>query len=116
TVDSEHLLEDLTDGAQRVELTALDLVEQPPELRVVRDRPLEVLLRARRGDREHLARQVPPPTLVELSRLLEVGTMRLDLPPQLRDVLAARRLGQHDRRSPLALGVEREDRSHLVQH
>ena len=40
----------------------------------------------------------------------------LELLPELGHVLAAQRLGEHDRRLPLALAVEREDRAHLVQH
>ena len=36
--------------------------------------------------------------------------------PELRHVLPAHRLGQDDRRPPLPLSVEAEDRAHLVQH
>src|SRR3989442_1156149 len=116
TANVEHLLKDLTNSAQRVELAALHFVEQTPKLRIVRHRMLEMLLRTRGGDGEDLAREIPPPPLLELPRLLEVGAMRLDLLPQLGHVLAARCIGQHDRRPPLAVGIEREYRAHLVQH
>ena len=53
----EHLLHDLANGRQRVELAALHLVEQPPQLGVAGDRLLEMRLRACRGDREDLARR-----------------------------------------------------------
>src|SRR3954469_25971104 len=55
TANSEHLLQDLTNGAQRVEIAALHGVEQAPELRVARDCLLQMLLRAGRGDGEDLA-------------------------------------------------------------
>src|SRR5439155_939742 len=54
--------------------------------------------------------------LGELAGRLEERPVRLDLLPELGDVLPARRLGQHDRRPPFTLAVEREDRAHLVQH
>src|SRR4051794_4527597 len=42
---AEHLLKDRTHGAQRVELAPLDLLEQPRQLRIARDRRLEVASR-----------------------------------------------------------------------
>src|SRR5579864_2049081 len=112
----EHLLHDLSDGAQRVELPTLYLVQEPPELGIVGDRAFEVPFRARGGDGEDLAGEVARSPLGELSRRLEVRAVRLDLLPELGDVLAARRLGEHDRRPPLAVLVQREDGTHLVQH
>src|SRR2546426_2733096 len=54
TANVEHLLKDLTNSAQRVELAALHFVEQTPKLRIVRHRMLEMLLRTRGGDGEDL--------------------------------------------------------------
>src|SRR5205823_1122184 len=64
--NAEHLLQDLSDCAQRVELPPLYLVEQPPQLGIVRDRVLEMLLCPRRGDGEHFTRKVAGPPLLEL--------------------------------------------------
>src|SRR5919204_5017868 len=100
TGEPEDLVHDLSYGGERVELAALDLVQQPPKLRVVADRFLQVGLRPRRRDREDLAGEVAPPPLLQLARVLEVRFVRLDLGPQLVDVLAAHRLRQHDRRPP----------------
>src|SRR5436305_11226758 len=115
-VNVEDLVEDLTDGAERVELPALHLVEQAAQLGIVAYRVLEMHLRPRGRDREHLAGEIAPATLVELLRLLEMGSMRSDLLPQLGHALAARRLGEHDRRPPVAVAIEREDRADLVPH
>src|SRR5712691_1200720 len=112
----EHLLHDLAHGAERVELARLHLVEQPPQLRVVRHCVLEMLLRARGRDGEHLAGQVLAPLLLELAVGVEEGPVLLDLLPERLDVLAANRVGEDDRRRPGALLVERQDRAHLVQH
>src|SRR2546430_1295725 len=105
----EDLLHDLAYGGQGVELPPLYLVEQPPQLGVVRHRVLEMRLRARRGDGKHLGGEVLAAALLEQALTLEVGTVLRDLVPQRLDVLPARRLGQHDRRPPGALLVERED-------
>src|SRR5438874_1358230 len=120
-VDSEHLLEYLPYRRQRVELPRLHLGEQPPQLGVVRHRLLEVAARPARSDREDLAREIGSAPLLELPALLEKGAVLLDLLPQLRHVLPAHRLGEDDRRIPLAAPLpmrttEREDRAHLVQH
>ena len=48
--------------------------EQPAQLRIVRDGPLEVGLRARGRDREHLAREIPAATLLEQAALDLPGT------------------------------------------
>ena len=88
-VNLEHLLHDLANRGQWVELTSLNLVEQPPELGVVADGVLQVGLCPRRGDREHLAREVPPAPLLEAAVLLQERPVPLDLVPQLVDVLAS---------------------------
>src|SRR3954469_13014601 len=75
----EHLLHDLSDRAQRVQLAALHLVEQAPQLFVVGDRALQVGLRARRGDGEHLAGEILPTPLLEQALGLEVAAVLLDL-------------------------------------
>src|SRR5215217_7500088 len=81
--NSEHLLHDLANGAQGIELAPLHLVEQPAQLRVVFDRPFEMRLRARRRDGEHLTGEIPPPALVEPTVLLEELTVPDDLVPEL---------------------------------
>ena len=73
-------------------------------------------LRTRGRDGEHLARQIAPPTRIQLAALLEKVPVRLDFLPQHFHVLAAHRLGEDDRRLPLAFLVQREDRAHLVDH
>src|SRR5580765_4529898 len=75
----EHLLHDLPDRAQRVQLAALDLVEQAAQLFVAGNGLLQMRLRARRGDREHLAGEVLPPPLLEQALGLEIGAVLLDL-------------------------------------
>src|SRR3954453_20369167 len=92
----KHLLHDLAYGCQGIELAALHLVEQPPQLGVVRHRVLEVRLRARRSDGKDLAGEVAAAALLKPAALLEKGAVRGDLVPQHFDVLAARRLREHD--------------------
>src|SRR4051795_6154469 len=116
SMNVEDLLHDLAHGRQRVELSALDLVEQAPQLGVARDRALEMRLRAGGGNREDLAGEVFAAPLLEQPLLLEKGAVRFDFLPQLGHVLASRRLRQHDRRSPHSLAVELKHASHLVQH
>src|SRR6187549_2837524 len=82
----EHLLHDLANGRQRVELTPLHLVEQPPQLGIILHRTLEMRLRPRRRDGEHLAGEVAPPPLVEPAVRDEELAVPLDLAPHLRDV------------------------------
>src|SRR2546423_13866398 len=91
-VNLEHLLEDLTHRAERIELAPLYRVEHAPQLRIVLHGALDVLLRACRRDGEHLAGEVLAPTLVELPRRIEVCAMLDDLLPELGPVLAARRV------------------------
>src|SRR4029077_10947180 len=76
--NSEHLLQDLTNCAQGVELAPLHRVEQPAQLRIVRDSVLEMPLCARGCDGEDLAGEIASPPLLELPRLLEVRAMRFD--------------------------------------
>src|SRR5207245_348910 len=104
----EHLSKYFSNRGQGIELPALDFVEQPAKLRVVRDRALEMRLRARRGNRQDLAGQVLAAVLLEQALGLEEPAVLLDLLPQLGHVLATRRLGEDDRRAPGALLVERE--------
>src|SRR4051794_6071869 len=115
-IDPEHLLDDLTYSRERVELPSGDLVQQAAQLGVLRYGLLQVDLRPRGGDGEDLARQVLAPPRLELARLLEVRAVLAHLRPELRDVLPALRLGQHDRHLPRALAVEREHRPHLAEH
>src|SRR5947209_5180720 len=96
----EDLLHYLSDRRQWIELAALDLVQQPPQLGISFDRPLQMSLGAARGDCEHLAREVPPAAFLEAPVGLEVRPVLRDLLPQKLDVLAARRLGEDDRRAP----------------
>src|SRR6266545_8050330 len=96
----EHLLKDLTHGRQRIELAPLHLVEQPPQLRIVGHRPLEVRLRATGRDGEDFARQVLAPPLLQPPLRLEVRPVLLDLRPELGNVLSVCGVGEYDRRSP----------------
>src|SRR6266542_2805972 len=112
----EHPLHDLANRAQRVEPAALNLVQQPPQLRIVGHRTLEVRLRARRRYRENLPGEVAAALLLQPAVALEERSVLLDLLPQLGDVLATGGFRQDDRRPPGALAVEGEHRAHLVQH
>src|SRR5436305_11554909 len=69
TANSEHLLQDLTDRAQRVELAALNGVEHALQLGVACDHLLQMLLRAGRCNGEDLAGEIAPSPLFELPRL-----------------------------------------------
>src|SRR5438105_7494970 len=79
TAKLEHLPHDLANRAQRVELPLLDLVEEPPQLGVVRDGFLQMRPRPRRRDREHLAREVAAALLLQPSLLAEERAVLLDL-------------------------------------
>src|SRR5437763_16322479 len=68
--DVKDLLHDLANGGQRVELTILNLVEQPPQLIVAFHRALEMNLRACRSDGDVLPREVLATPLLEESLYL----------------------------------------------
>src|SRR2546427_156036 len=108
----EDLLNDVANGRQRVELSALDGVEDAPQLGVVGHRALEVSLGARRGDGEDLARQVPPPPLLQPAVSLEMRVVLLDPLPQLEDVLLPHRLGED---AEVAARAHRADEDALVE-
>src|SRR5437764_13637643 len=55
----EHPLQYLPNGRQRIELPSLHVVEQPAELRVAGDRPLEMRLRTTGRDGERLTGPAP---------------------------------------------------------
>src|SRR5439155_18737589 len=79
--NSKHLLHDLADSGQRVQFAALYLVQQPPQLGIVRDGVLQMRLRPRGRDGEDLAGQVAPAPRIQLVVLLEEASVRLDLRP-----------------------------------
>src|SRR5260370_40186454 len=79
--DVEDGAKDCTDSAQRVEFSALDRVEEPPQLGISDHGALEMPPRPSRRDSENLGREMLPATLLEQSPGLEVGTWRLDLLP-----------------------------------
>src|SRR5438552_19102810 len=108
-IDPEDLLEYLPHGAERIELAALHLVEQPAQFGVVGDGVLQVALRARGGDGEHLAREVVTTPLVELSGVDQMQAVLGDLLPELGPALVPRRLCEDDRRTPLAVPVGRAE-------
>src|SRR5437588_8256147 len=112
----EDLLHYLPHRRQWIELAALHLAEEALQLGIIGDGPLEMRLGAPRRNGEYLPGEVLAPPLLELSLLFEVRAVLGDLRPQLGDILAARRVGEDDRRSPGTISVEREDRSHLVDH
>src|SRR5438105_5257835 len=85
----ENLVEDLVHRRQRIELAALDGVDNASQLRIVGDRPLEVRLRPRRGDGEHLLRQIPATALLEQPVAFEKRPVRDDLLPAAVEVLAS---------------------------
>src|ERR671932_1263611 len=70
-IDLEDLGEYLLDRRQRIQLALLHLVEDTAQLRIFAHRALEVALRAQRGDREDLAREISPPSRGELALRLE---------------------------------------------
>src|SRR5438132_5710652 len=101
----EDLLHYLSDRRQGIELAPLHLVEKPPQLRIPLDGTLEVRLRPTGCDGEHLAREVLAAPLLQPPVRFEVRTMLRDLAPEHIDVLAARRLGEDNRRPPRAITV-----------
>src|SRR3954451_22985049 len=101
--NTEHLLQNLTHRAQRIELSALHLVEQPSQLLIVGYSMLQMGLRARRRDGEYFAGEVLGAPALQLAGLRQEGTVRFDLVPELRDAIPPSRLGEYDRRPPLAV-------------
>src|SRR3954447_19963857 len=112
--DPDPPLQHLLHRRQRIKPPLLDVGEQPRELRVAGDRALEVRLRARRGQREHLRSEPPPPRPLELAGGLEERAVRLDRGPQLVDARLLDRLGEHDRDRP-AVALQHECRAQLLQ-
>src|SRR4051794_7905607 len=103
STDLEHTLQHLLDCTQWIEPALLYLVEEPAQLLVPGDRPLEVRLRACRREREHLRGEPLAAAALERARRLEVRAVRVDRGPQLVDRRALDRLRQDDRdRPPLA--------------
>src|SRR5262245_7334478 len=115
-IDPEYSFHDLRDGRQRVDLARLHPVDQLPELGVALDRRLEVVARPRCGHGKDLTGEVPAAALLQATLPLEEGAVLLDRLPELRDVLAALRLCEHDRHLPGAVAVECEDGAHLAEH
>ena len=100
----EHLLEgSRCNGSERIELTVLYLSEEPIELRVVRHGALQMVPGRRDRDRENLRGNVLAAPRLELPGRLEVCAMGIDLLEQRLDSLVAKRLGEDDRRLPVAL-------------
>src|SRR5580765_677649 len=102
----KHLLEDFTNGGERVELAGLDVVEQPAKLRVVADSELEMASGAGRRDLKHLLCQVGTTTPFELSFGREPRLVLFDLRPERVEALAADGLGEDDRRLPAGRRAE----------
>src|SRR6476661_5933238 len=90
----EHLVNDLSNRGERVELSALHLVEQPAQLGIPRDSAFEMHLRARRPNCEHLGGEMLAAALLQDSLVHEESTVRFDVLPELRHVLPACRVGQ----------------------
>ena len=116
-LDPEHLLEDLVDGGQRVELARAAPRRAGAELGIVGDRaargaPSPAPTRPRRPRARGCAAAAPRAA----RRPRGTRGARSSFVPELVDVLAAVRLREHDRRLPVALLVEREHRAHLGQH
>src|SRR4051794_26302943 len=114
--NAKHLLEDLTNRGQRIEPACLHVVQEPPQLRIVLDGVLQVASCPRRGDLEHLLREVRASPALELALCLEPGAVLRDLLPERADALTAHRLGQDDRRLPPLVGPEGENLPYLGQH
>jgi hypothetical protein len=113
--DVEDLLHDRADRRQRIELARLHRVEQPPQLRIVGHRALQVRRRPRRRDGEHLAGQILPPPLLQAAVVLQERAVRLEPLPELLDPLAPERLREHDRHVPFPV-AELQDRADVVEH
>src|SRR5436305_14377345 len=92
--NAEHLLQDLSDCTQGIELSTLYLVEQPAQLGIVRHDVLDVRFGPGGCDGEDLTREVARTPLLEPARALEICPVSFELLPQLGHVLSARRLGE----------------------
>src|SRR5919201_6920512 len=78
-LNSEHLLEDLADRRQRIELPTLNLAQKPTQLGILGHCLLEVMLRPRARDREDLAGEIAGAAVCEEAACLEIRTVLLDL-------------------------------------
>src|SRR2546430_16504894 len=87
----EDLLHYLSDRRQWIELAALHLVQQPPQLGISFDGPLQMGLGAARRACEHLAREVLPAAFLGAPAGPEGRPGVPALLPQKPAVLAARR-------------------------
>ena len=97
----EHLLEDLTNRRQRVELARFDVVEQPAKLGVVAHGVLEMTcVRAPTRPANTSCARLAYGAALELAFGLEPRAVLADLLPERVDALAADRLGEDDRRLP----------------
>src|SRR5579862_1258938 len=112
----EYLPKDRTHGGERVELSALDRVEEAAQLGIGGDDVLEMPPGAGRRDREYLRGEMLRPALLQQPRRLEMGAMRRDFLPEGFDPLAAERLGENHGRLPGRMRAELQHLPHLVPH
>ena len=77
-IELEHLLEELPDSAERIELAVLDSGEHALEPGVGGDRLAQVGARTARGDGEHLGREVLAPPRLEPAVARERFTMGIE--------------------------------------
>src|SRR5215218_2771741 len=115
-MDPEYPRHDLTHRGKRIQLAPLDALQDGAELAVVLDGGCEVRPGARRADGDHLCGEVRRASPLQAPGLDEVRSVRLNRNPELVHALAPRRLGQDDRRVPIAVGVEGQDGANLVRH
>ena len=105
--------------ARGIEPALDDLLEQALELRVLAQLVLQAPAHSRGGDREHLVAQVAPPALRQLPAARMCSRCSCRRLHELRDALAARRLGLDDRDPPalahlLRRAVEVGQREHAA--
>src|SRR5918999_4610295 len=93
-------LEELRRGAGRIEPAGDHLVEQLLHRFVVAHLRLEPAAEPRRGERQHLVHEVAAAAPGQRPLLADVGVVLADLLGQLRDPLAAARLGLEGRPAP----------------
>src|SRR6478672_3964375 len=94
--NAKHLLENLTNRRQRIEPACLHVVQEAPQLCIVLDGELQMSSCPRRGDLEHLLREVRTAPALELTLRLEPRPVLGDLLPERLDALAAHGLRQDD--------------------